>query len=150
VPQGKNVAIVLSGEIDESSDFSPINVDQYEGVVIDFKDVNGINSCGVREWINFLKNLDGKSVSYVNCPKIIVDQMNMINNFIGLEFKIVSIELPYYCDECDEEVQKLYPLADLVEGGELTIPECKCETCDGEMEFDEIPEQYFSFLNQGN
>lgn len=140
--------VKLIGKIDESSDFSKINVDKYNEIIINFDSVKIINSCGIREWITFLDKLDQKSITYRQCPKIIVDQMSSINGFIPQNTKVESIYLPYYCEKCDIEASVLYKVSDICQNNDIHIPTQKCSECNSEMEFDEIKDIYFLFLKR--
>ena len=141
----KVLTIFLLGKIDECSDYSTIKTD-YDEIIVDFNDVTSINSCGIREWINFLLTLKDKKITYKNCPKIIVDQMSSVNEFLPQNAKVESIYLPYYCEDCDLEGSELRKIKDIYQDNKIIIPEKKCTECEKEMEFDEIADVYFLFL----
>jgi len=143
---GNILTIILSGKIDESSNYSAIKVDAFEKLIVDFNSVTSINSCGIREWINFLLAISNKSVIYKNCSKIIVDQMSSVNEFLTPNTKVESIYLPYYCEDCDLEAVTLHNLSEIYKDNKWIIPEKKCSGCNNDMEFDEVPEIYFQFM----
>jgi anti-anti-sigma regulatory factor len=77
----------LAGVIDEDSalDEAGRQVRPGEILAIDTSEVTRINSCGVREWVNWLSRLEaqGARVVLVGCSVHIVDQINMVHNFVG-------------------------------------------------------------------
>ena len=134
--------ILLKGIIDEDTNFDKIlSVDS--PLVFNFKNVASINSCGIRSWVNFLKELSGKEVIFEECPPLIVRQMNMVPSFVG-EAKVTSIFLPYVCDACDKEKHVLKEIEEL-QGEIPETMDCDCEE-KGEMELDAHPKQYLAFL----
>lgn len=119
-------------------------------VVIDLSGVERINSCGVRDWVNWLNDLDarGKSVVLVRCSPCIVNQINLVNNFVGRGM-VKSFFAPYFCPTCDIEQQKLLQVEDFAGMDRPRAPEVRgdaCQRADCQMEFDDIEEAYFAFL----
>lgn len=142
VDEGNKKKIVLQGIIDEDANFASL-VKPCESISFNWKEITAINSCGVRSWVNFLKELSGKEVVYEECPTLIVRQMNMVPSFVGAA-KIQSVYVPFVCADCETEKVVLVPKDKF-----STIanePPGTCEACGkGEMEFDGHPKQYFSF-----
>ena len=134
----------LQGLIDEDTDFSPL--EKHSGPLhLNLSQVTGINSLGIRAWVNFWKQMGGKEIFYLECPPLIVRQMNMIPSFSG-NAKVLSVFVPYVCDECEAEELKIIPCGEsqwkLDEVSE-TVP---CSQCvQGTMEADGGLKQYFSF-----
>ncbi len=117
-------------------------------VKIDFAKVEYVNSCGVRAWINFLRELErDRQVEFANCTPEIVTQMNMIPSFKGRAI-VSSVFGNYTCSVCDNkkvvlfEKDKTLPSGD----GEINLPGVKCNKCgDENMELDELEDEYFAF-----
>ena len=110
--QGTTTKVVVSGEITEETDFGPI-LDVTGGVIlIDLAGVSRINSCGVREWLNFVAALQarGRRLVLERCAPVIVTQLNTIYNFTG-GGHVRSVLGPYYCASCDREENHLIDLA---------------------------------------
>lgn len=143
-PEGGKTRIVLKGIIDEDTEFEALKKIGTP-LIVNFKDVSSINSCGIRTWVNFIKELSGTEIHYEECPPLIVRQMNMVPSFQG-HAKVLSVYVPYVCDACDAETMTLVA-AENFAGGNPNIPETlKCVACgDGEMEIDGNPKQYFAF-----
>lgn len=144
VMKGNTRTIMLRGAIDEDTSFQQLM--KLPGtMVFNFRGVTSINSCGVRSWVNFLKDISSRQVFYEECPPLIVRQMNMVPSFVG-HAKVASVFGAYVCDNCDEEKLVLIKDANFSKG-KVTIEETTpCQACgEGEMEFDGHPQQYFAF-----
>lgn len=143
---GKTI-VTFHGEIDENVDFGPLRSQLAGSVIFDLENVQRINSCGVREWVNFVRDLTAVSeLTFTRCSPATVTQLNMIYNFRG-NAKVLSVYAPYICENCDSEEDKLIDLAEQFTDGVLhELPELRCRECEEPMEFDEIPERYLSFL----
>lgn len=136
--------VLLRGSIDEDADFSPIL--KLKGpIVFNFRFVTAINSCGVRNWVNFLKLISDWEIYYEDCPPLVVRQLNMVPSFMG-HAQVLSVFGAYVCDICDSEKLILIP-QERFQKGSVSLPESiDCESCKkGEMEFDGHPQQYFAF-----
>jgi hypothetical protein len=135
------------GEVDENVDFAELRRRLSGPVVFDLGRVRRINSCGVREWVNFVRDLAGKAdLTFVACSPAIVTQLNMIYNFRG-HAKVASFLAPYVCASCENEEEKLLDVATNFPGRSREPPTYVCARCGGQMEFDDLPERYFAFLN---
>jgi anti-anti-sigma regulatory factor len=136
--------IELVGDIDEDADFSPIVAIKAEEYHFDFKQVKMMNSCGVRQWIYFISELEQLTkLKYFNCPQLVVQQINMVDGFITENTQIVSLYAPYYCPQDDKEEIVLLNSTDIKN---RTAPIVVSESCGHELEFDAIGSQYFGFL----
>ena len=142
--------VEFAGEIDENTDFSELR-DRLQGrVVFHLQQVRRINSCGVREWVNFVRELPNVAeLTFSHCSPAIVAQLNMIFNFRGAAL-LRSFYAPYICDECDVETTKLLDIeTSFPKGGDNEPPEFNCERCGGPLEFDDLPDHYLAFLAEG-
>lgn len=140
---GAEVIALFSGQIDEDADFSPLQGKSAQTLVLDLEGVTLINSCGIRDWIEFQKSLSSDmKLVYRKCPQVIVEQLNIVKGFIRENSVIESFYAPYYNEEKDEEKKVLLRPEQVLNG---KAPELKDD--DGNvLEFDEIEAQYFSFL----
>ena len=138
--------VTLAGEIDEHADFTPLRA-RLRGVVeLSLGDIRRINSCGVREWVNFVRDLPEASAVYFDaCSTAFVTQLNMIYNFRG-PAKIRSFHAPYVCDVCGHDEDLLVPVGP---DGQVELPAPICSRCGDVMQFDDLPERYLSFLHEG-
>jgi len=142
--RGDKKVVILKGVIDEDTTFEGI-LKLGGPYIFNFRELTSINSCGIRTWVNFLKDLGTMQIFYEECLPLIVRQLNMVPSFLG-GAKVLSVYLPYVCENC--EAEKLV----LLDGKQLDNPlanlkeTMKCEECEkGEMEFDGHPQQYFAF-----
>lgn len=141
--------VEFSGEIDENADFSELSRRLVGAVVFHLGNVRRINSCGVREWVNFVRELPNVTdLTFTHCSPAIVTQLNMIYNFRGAA-KLRSFYAPYICENCDREEEKLLDVETQFAGGDVSsIPEFDCESCSEPLEFDDLPERYLAFLTE--
>ncbi len=139
--------IKLSGVIDEDNELADLT-DNIPGstVVIELGEVERINSCGVRDWVNWLSALEARNAEtvLVECSPAIVAQINLVNNFTG-NGAVKSFYVPYFCPECDEEKVLLCEAGDMGPPPHEP-PVCRCDGCDLVMDFDDMPDSYFAFL----
>jgi anti-anti-sigma regulatory factor len=140
--------VKVSGVIDEDNELTDL-VDKIPGgtSVIDLGEVERINSCGVRDWVNWLGKIEANKtdVILVECSPAIVAQINLVNNFTG-NGVVKSFYVPYFCPECDEEKVLLCEAADMGPPPHEP-PTCRCDECDLVMDFDDMPDSYFAFLS---
>ncbi len=135
----------ISGQIDEDADLGSMTVDGKTKVIFNLNDVTMINSCGIRDWVEFQKNIDDATeIVYRNCPQVIIEQLNIIKGFIKSGGVVESFYAPYYDEKNDKEIKILLTPSEVVDG---KAPVKKNE--DGEeLDFDEIELQYFNFLKK--
>jgi len=140
--------VKLGGVIDEDNELNDL-VDKIPSgtAVIDLGEIERINSCGVRDWVNWLSRLEGTGTRavLVECSPAIVAQINLVNNFTG-NGVVKSFYVPYFCPECDEEKVLLVEASDMGPPPHEP-PTCRCDECDLVMDFDDMPDSYFAFLS---
>jgi hypothetical protein len=134
----------LSGFLDENSDLKVLEA-MTGKVTVNFKEVSRVNSCGVREWVNAITKMKGVTLSYEDCPIVVVKQLNAVPDFQGTA-SVASFQAPYFCEACDQEAVVTLK-TETVAGG--NAPAMACATCKKPMNFDAIANQYFSFLKRG-
>ncbi len=137
------------GPINEEAEVHLAQVQSKVGakVVVNFKQVEYINSCGVRAWINFMRELEkNRQVTFEECTSEIVMQMNMIPSFRG-NAKVKSVYAAYDCENCGNKENKLFEAGkNLPEDGNFEFPPVHCSKCKHEMEMEELEDEYFAFL----
>ena len=137
--------VEFEGSIDEDAYFEDIPFDPKTEYLFDFNNLTRINSCGIREWISFLKKFDGNAkLTYQRCPRILVDQINRAQGLLRKGVRIKSFYAPYYCKEKDIEKTILLQDSDLKDGNP---PSIKNDYGD-EMYFDASMDQYLQFLKR--
>jgi anti-anti-sigma regulatory factor len=139
----------LRGVIDEDNHLMSL-VPKLTGdvLVIDLAEVDRINSCGVRDWVNWLQVVEDKQVKVVliRCSTSIVAQINMVTNFAGNAI-VHSFFAPYYSPSIDREYLKLIETESLLGQRPVRAPSFRCSETGEPLEFDDIEESYFAFIN---
>lgn len=143
---GSATTVLVQGAIDEDFTTGFLQEVTGESIVFDFQNLTLINSCGIREWIRLIENLSGKQITYSKCPKILIDQVNMVEGFFPDYCKIDTFFAPYYSEDKDEEVDILLNVSEIAE--DLKAPAKKDEGSGEELEFDDIEAQYFAFIKR--
>jgi anti-anti-sigma regulatory factor len=136
----------IEGDLDETTDFGRVT---HPGgtLTIDLGSVRRINSCGVREWINFIRSITASGpVKLTKCSIPIVEQLNMVFNFRG-GATIESFQAPYCCTKCEAPSVVLLTPADV---RNLTPPDSRCRACGGSSVLDDLPQRYLAFLEGGS
>ena len=138
--------VELRGEINENADFMELGRQLHGDVTLYLEGITRINSCGVREWVNFLRELELPSLVFARCSPPVVTQLNAIYNFRG-PAQVQSFLAPYVCETCHVDEYKLLDVSEhFPERSPLHVPAFRCERCRGVMTFDELPERYLAFL----
>src|ERR1043166_1845584 len=107
--------VKLAGVIDEDNELADLADKIPTGTaVIDLGEIERINSCGVRDWVNWLSRIEkgGARAVLVECSPAIVAQINLVNNFTGAGV-VKSFFAPYFCPACDLEKGLLVEAAEL-------------------------------------
>jgi anti-anti-sigma regulatory factor len=147
---GETSVAVLRGTIDEDAELAAGLRTLKARVRFDLGGVEAINSCGVREWINILRDLEAREsrIEYVGVSVPLVQQFNMILNARGTG-RVTSFHAPYFCGNCRKPREMLLTIADhpsLQKVESISAPLLACPTCGDPLEFDEIEEKFFNFL----
>ncbi len=146
---GDSALVRINGLIDERfpgfGDLSGVRT-----AVIDLGGVSFMTSFGVRQWLLSMAAVPPEvaNLYLLNCPSIIVDQLNMIFNFGGRS-KVVSLTAPFMCTSCSAESKQTIDV--LSEGAALTqgkLAPRNCTRCGSALELDEIVESYFACLTK--
>jgi hypothetical protein len=141
--KGDNTVFYLSGKIDEDFRRKDLELNNYKKVTFNFKDLTMINSCGIREWIDFLKAVPTDiAIQYEECTPIIVTQMNIIAGFLRPNIQVVSFYAPYFDPSDDSETLHLIQTKDLT----ATLPPIVNNAAGEQLDFDAHAEKYFHFL----
>lgn len=155
IDENMKTRLQIDGAMDEHSDYSPIETKFTDDVVFDFDGVNHINSTGIKHWVQWVSGIVSQNPSlkfyFVNCPKPIVDQINMVDGFLPKNSVVKSFKVPYYCEECEKDATYIFVLGReyKIENGQVTIeaPTYPCDCAEPSMEPDVIEQKYFRFLH---
>lgn len=146
---GAEVTVTFAGHIDEDAQFANLDLNGAGKVVVDLDGVSAINSCGIREWIKWIRTAPtGSQIVYRKCPKVIVDQINMVTGFLPDNGKVESFYVPYYSDASGDEKMILFKEGAEFKGGDLFPPSEVKDEAGEAMEMDVIEAKYFKFLKK--
>lgn len=146
--KGNLLEIRLFGPIEERSSLDRVMGTPTLSMRINCRGVTRINSVGVKSWIRYFSDAreQGTKLRFTECPPNIVEQMNIISNFVNAT-EVESICVPYACLTCRLEQVGVYRVADL-KPPVREMPCLKCSQCGGRAEFDDLIDEYFAFLNR--
>ncbi len=138
----------LSGQIDESFSEELIKLAYQPEIILDLTLVESINSLGIRDWIKFLNELHHHRIYLKHCPKVIIDQINMVQGFLPKHCRVVSFFIPYFNKESHLEKNVLI---ELDQSREITLEKLCVEKSifdenKREFEIDVVTQKYFKFL----
>lgn len=140
------VKISISGALNETTDFKPIDLTGKSGISIDLNDIRSINSLGSMAWIKWMNSLSNTKIQFYNCPKIIIDQFNMVGSLFLKNAQVMSFYVPFYNEDSGEEKNVLFRFGkDYTEKG-VEIPKDITDSLGLPMEIGVIEKRYFSFL----
>jgi hypothetical protein len=144
---GDRMVVQLRGEINENADFTELKRQLRGEVMLLLDGITRINSCGVREWVNFVRELEEVgSLVFARCAPTVVMQLNAIYNFRG-RARVQSFLAPYVCEPCRVDEYRLLDVAEHFPNRSSTnVPSFPCPRCGRAMQFDELPERYLAFL----
>lgn len=156
IDEQTNVRLQFEGAMDEHSDYTQIQGDFTQEVIVDLGEVSHINSTGIKHWVKWISDIENKydhlTMSLVNCPKAIVDQVNMVDGFLPKNSIVRSFQVPFYCESCEADKTYTFVLGREYKktdaGYELTVPDYTCDKPDCEMEPDVVEKKYFKFLSK--
>ncbi len=145
--EGDAVVISLQGQIDEDASFTNLDLSSSPNVMVDLDKVTAINSCGIREWIKWIRTAPpSAAITYRKCPKVIVDQINMVAGFLPTNAKVGSFYVPYYSESSGDEKMILFESGTHYDGSKFTFPDEVKDNAGELMEMDVIEAKYFKFL----
>ena len=137
------------GQIDEEAQFLTV-ADMPTEAIIDLGQVSSINSVGIRAWIMWFGQFADTKFNFINCPKALVMQMNMVEGFLPAKNEVRSLQVPFFCEECDEEVDVMFTVGKEIQivDGQVKLEYDKSSICsDGsEPELDVSEVKFFRFL----
>ena len=143
--------LFLRGKLNEMSSFDFLSKEAVPNgtLILDFCDLESLNSCGLRSWITQLKNLDVKFI-YRNCPVFLVSQFVMAPDLLCKNTSLESFQMPFYCYNCDEEdflhIDVKNDVPDPKNFDPETVEAPYCPKCKSVMELDTEMVEDYSFL----
>jgi hypothetical protein len=139
----------ISGPITELADMSGIRITPRQAVEVDLIHMTTINSSGIRTFRDWIGSLVNETIVLSYCPKVFIDQVNMVFNFLPTNVKITSFYVPYFCEESSEETNFLFRAGQEYarEGDDVKITWPRVlDSAGNEMKIDVNVAKYFVFL----
>jgi anti-anti-sigma regulatory factor len=108
-----------------------------------------INSVGVKSWVESFAALAEKGIKlcFAELSPGLVEQLNLIRNFIPKGAAIESICVPMMCSKCSAESIYLVK-SEAIPKIDFTTHSEKCKKCGSPAVFDDLPEVYFGFIQR--
>jgi len=133
----------FDGEIHENFKSQLIALPFANSYTFNLLGLRSINSLGIREWSHFLLSLTQKSqVTLEECSVVFIDQANIVPQIVA-NSKVISFFAPYYCPQCNIELNcKLSVANHRKKLSERRAPQI-IHSCGAELQFDALEESYF-------
>jgi CheY-like chemotaxis protein len=144
VKDGERTRVVLRGDFTEATRFDELMPAMVGRVVFDTAQVTYMNSLGVRAWCEFLRVARIQGYEFHACSVPFILQASMVRDVVG-RGTVTSFFAPFHCISCDHQEERLLQSAAIL-AANLEPPVFKCPSCGGALEFDDLPERYFAFL----
>jgi len=138
----------IFGSISEEAEvhFAQLGPKLSHKVIFNFRMVEYINSCGVRAWINFFREIEEtRKIVFEECTPEIVSHIHMIPNFRG-NAHIKSVHASYSCNKCNNNIWVLFEEnTNLPAHSGDVLPRVECERCHYEMEMEDLEDEFFNW-----
>ncbi|HEY0190700.1 MAG TPA: PilZ domain-containing protein [Kofleriaceae bacterium] len=144
VKDGERIRVVLRGDFTEATRFDELLPAMVGRVVFDTAQVTYMNSLGVRAWCEFLRQARIQGYEFHACSVPFILQASMVKDVIG-RGTVTSFFAPFHCIGCDHQEERLIQTAAILAAA-LEPPTFQCPKCGGALEFDDLPDRYFAFL----
>lgn len=146
-PSATGPVLSFIGHLTEDADLARIPLTPGVETTIDMAAVTGINSIGINAWIRWILNHKTAELRLLNCPRPIVDQMNMVKGFVNDRVCVGSFFVPFFSPATGEEKNVLFTQGrEFTTTGQVNIPSV-FDSKGNAMELDINPLLYFRFLN---
>jgi DNA-binding response OmpR family regulator len=139
--------VVLKGDITEATSFADLLPVMVGRIDFDLSQVSYINSLGVREWVNFLRQAGIQGYEFHACSIAFVLQASMVPDVLG-RGTIASFFAPYQCESCEYSEERLLQSATILATENRAPPTFACPECEDRLVLDDIPDRYLAFLER--
>lgn len=138
--------VEVHGYIDENFSSVTKDIPASDFYLFNFKNLLSINSSGIREWIKYITQYPKAKFILAECPKVFIDQVNMVEGFINKNCQIISFYVPYFSEDNDSEKLLLAQFGKHYTETSNDIASTIKDDAGVEYEIDVIPTKYFKFL----
>lgn len=141
-----SVRYSFKGDVDDTFRQQDVPRVKSSSIIMDLEGLTNFNSCGVREWVFLIKDLEKLgAITFTKCSIPMVDQFNMVPESIG-SGNVESFYAPYVCETHGDTEVLLDTKGDQDAVTRQMAPEKKCPACSQNLIFDAMPDSYFLFL----
>lgn len=142
--------IQVKGSLNEySSALDGVVVNPNFDLSLDLRGLEAINSLGVRNFHSWIKKVQCQRLRLFYCPRVFINQVNLVERFLPAKAEIESFFVPYYSETTGEDAMVLFTKFleyKKVDGKVvMSIPEA-LDSQGVKMEMDAFADQYFKFL----
>lgn len=142
----------FKGHINESAVFPAVDVTR-SPLLLNFRQVSGINSIGVQKYLAFVDAWNGRPVEYHQVPIALVDAFVMLPALLGPEentVRLKSFQVPFSCDRCRDSVALIVTDKDLTKkDDQVVLPPRACPRCSTFLKAGDIVQDYIVFFEAG-
>jgi hypothetical protein len=136
----------FKGDVDDSFKQQDVTRINTQSIIMDLEGITNFNSCGVREWVFLIKDLEKIApITFVKCSIPMVDQFNMVPESVS-KGDVQSFFAPYVCEEHGDMEVLIDAKLELLRLARQMAPERLCDKCQQNLIFDAMPDSYFLFL----
>lgn len=147
----KCTTIHLKGSLNEySSSLDGVDVNPRFDLDIDLRELTALNSLGIRNFQKWIFNVRCERLRLFYCPRLFVNQINLIEGFLPKKTEVESFFVPYFSEKTGEDAAVLFTkyLEYKKVEGKIVLSYPEVLDSQGEaMELDVTSDQYFRFLN---
>ena len=144
--QKNGTGYLLSGSIDETFGLATGALPVVGDAAFNLKGLKSINSTGIREWIKLMQKMKAVKISFLECPKVFIDQVNMVQGFAPDNSKIMSFYVPYFNETNETEKNVLLIHGEHYGDGKIKSLPKVVDDKGVEMELDVVEAKYFKFI----
>lgn len=150
--QDKCTTIQLKGSLNEySSALDGVDVNPNFDLNIELKDLQAINSLGIRNFQTWIFKVKCKRMRLFYCPRAFVNQLNLVEGFLPDKAEIESFFVPYFSEITGEDASVLFTkFLEYKKVGDsivMNFPQMY-DRENNKMELDVFKDQYFRFLEK--
>ncbi len=138
--------IDIIGSIDENFNQFTKDIPKSGEIEFSLQALKSINSTGIREWIKLMQTIPGTQISFSNCPKIFIDQVNMVSGFVPASSRFISFYVPYFNEDLDKEALVLYKLGEHFTTNTVQVQDHYKDAQGNLFELDVVKSKYFKFI----
>jgi hypothetical protein len=147
-------SLALPKDLGDLQSFSQLALSDGQVLQLEFKDVQFVNSTGLRTFVLWLKDVESHfpklQLLFQNVPTYMVRHLLAFKNSLPKTVDTTSIFVPYYCDNCDHEDHNVLVTAQQARAAanlaDLVSQPMVCPKCSSPMEADVVPERYLTLL----